>query len=405
MDSSVLPDPSAEALAASRRLTGDLRADISAAGGWIGFDRYLETVLYRPALGYYSGGSRKFGAAGDFVTAPETSPLFGACIATQVAQWFEAVAHDVIEFGAGSGAMAAQVLNELTRLGARDVTYRIVELSGELRDRQRRTIEMLAPAQVDRVRWLDRMPDVLSGVVLANELLDAMPVRLFHLQRGELFERGVAAADDPPGGRDFCWQDRPADAGFTAEVRATLAAADWPAGVGDPDDYVSELGLVGRGWVESIVERMDRAVMLVIDYGFPSREYYHPQRARGTLMCHYRHRSHGDPFWLPGLQDITAHVDFGAIAAAAQARGAGLLGYTSQANFLVNCGLIDMLAKLPRSGYLIDAKRSQAVHRLVSEAEMGELFKVLAVAVADVGESIGFSQRDRSFALRSADRC
>ena len=396
MDSSALPQPSADALDASHRLVALIQAEVEAAGGWIGFDRYMQLALYQPGLGYYSGGSRKFGADGDFVTAPETSPLFGACLATQCAQWFESVPASVVEFGAGSGTMAAHLLNELQRLQVHPLGYDIIELSGELRERQRQTISMLAPASLARVRWLDRMPESLSGVVLGNELLDAMPVRLFQIREGEIFERGVALAADPGGPSTFCFQDRPAGRDFAALVAASLSRAGWPAQPAWPQRYGSELGQTAGAWVASVSQRLRNGVLLLLDYGFPAAEYYHPQRSQGTLMCHYRHRSHADPFFVPGLQDISAHVDFSAVADAAAAGGAELLGYTSQAHFLLNCGLLDKLAALPQTRGLDQARQSQAVQTLVSEAEMGELFKVLALGRVDAGASTGAAGGSRA---------
>ena len=395
-----LPLPSPEARAASDRLADRIAERIAAAGGWIGFDVWMAMALYEPALGYYTGGARKFGQAGDFVTAPEISPLFGACVATQCAQWFERAPARIVEFGAGSGALAADVLETLQELGTPADEYLIVEVSGELRARQRDTIAQRAPSMAGRVRWLDAWPQRISGVILGNELLDAMPARVFRVRDGAVFERGVAlgASLEGPG---FQWRDRPADGGFEERVRARLAGpltdaeGDWPS------DYVGELAEQSEAWVREAASRLELGAMLLLDYGFPRREFYHPQRALGTLMCHYRHHAHGDPFLLPGLQDITAHVDFTAVAEAAADAGLDLLGYTSQARFLFDLGLLDRLARPPGAAAAgIDYRRqAQAVHTLVSEAEMGELFKAIAFGRGMPPDALGFVRGDRSGAL------
>lgn len=407
MTAPLLPEPSPEALAASQRLVARIGAEIDTCGGWIGFDRFMSLALYEPQLGYYTGGSRKFGAAGDFVTGPELSPLFGASLAVQIAAWLEDLPLQVLEFGAGTGALAAQVLNELARLGYESVRYQILEVSASLRERQRHTIAMLAPERAAQVEWLDALPERIEGVVLANEVLDAMPVRAFGLHGARLVERGVARDAD-----GFRWADRAADADLVAQLAEVLDQADWPVGelVAGPADarapegqadeaYRSELGEQAIAWTRTLMHRISRGAVLLIDYGFPARELYHPQRNAGTLMCHYRHHAHDDPFYLPGLQDITAHVDFTAIALAAQSAGAGWIAYTSQANFLLNCGVLDRLGRIPRDDPAIYGSQAQAVQRLLSEAEMGELFKVLAFGVGCEPALVGFERGDRSHRL------
>jgi len=388
-----LPEPSPQAREASERLRARIAARIEAAGGWIGFDAYMQAALYEPGLGYYAGGSRKFGRDGDFVTAPETSPLFGQCLATQCLQWFERAPPRVFEFGAGSGALAAQLLGELTALGAADVEYRIVEVSGELRARQRETLQAISPALARRVSWLERWPESIEGVVIANELLDAMPARVFRLQRDRVLERGVALDD-----RGLAFRDRDADAAFERRVRATLAQVWGDAGRW-PHDYVSEIGVQAQAWVSEAGSRLARGALLLVDYGFPRAELYHPQRDAGTLMCHYRHHSHGDPFLWPGLQDITVHVDFSAAAAAAAQAGLDCLGYTSQANLLINLGLLDRLARVPVEDAIAYLPQAQAVGRLLSEAEMGELFKAAAFGRGLADDALGFARGDRRRAL------
>jgi len=412
-----LPVPPEQALTASARLCERIARRIEDAGGWIGFDAYMQAALYEPGLGYYSGGSRKFGAQGDFVTAPELGPFFGACLAGQCAQWFANAPARVWEFGAGSGALAAQLLGELERLGVSDVEYRIVELSGELRDRQRRAIEAVSPAAAGRVQWLDRWPDTMAGVVLGNELLDAMPARLFALRQGRVLERGVAirhagagrasprasavradeAAREPVP--TFGWAECPADADFAQRVRAALAEPIESAGEHWPDDYASELGEQAQAWVTEAGRRLERGALLLIDYGFPARELYHPQRREGTLMCHYRHHAHGDPFLWPGLQDITVHVDFSAIARAAHRAGLALLGYASQANVLLNLGLLDRFARIANDDALARARHSQALQTLISDAEMGELFKGVAFGRGLPDDARAFMRADRRHRL------
>jgi SAM-dependent MidA family methyltransferase len=371
------PFPDAE-IARSRALAGRIRAAIDAAGGWIGFDRYMAMVLYEPGLGYYAGGGAKFGAAGDFVTAPEISPLFGRTLARQVAQVLAGLPGDVLELGPGTGRLAADLLAELEALGTLPQRYRLLDLSAELRERQRATLEARVPHLMARVEWLDRLPGRFTGVVVANEVLDAVPVNLVAWLGDGPVERGVTRA-----GEAFEWADRPIASGA---LEAAAAAIDPPP----PAPYVSEFGLQARALAATLAGMLEAGVLLFVDYGFGRGEYYHPQRATGTLMCHSRHFAHDDPFRLPGLQDITAHVDFTAIAEACVDAGAELLGYTTQARFLVNCGITALLEAADPShaaGYLPLAAQAQ---RLLSPAEMGELFKVMAVGRGFQEPPLGF---------------
>jgi SAM-dependent MidA family methyltransferase len=392
---STLPEPDADQIALSRALMVVLRDQITQAGGALPFDRYMQSALYEPGLGYYVAGQRRFGAAGDFVTAPELSPLFGRCLATQLAQWFDAVAPVIWEFGAGTGALAAQLLTALAEAGCPPERYAVIEVSGDLRSRQQHWLETHLPRHLfDRVEWLDRLPDTLEGVVLGNEVLDAMPVRLFEWSDERVYERWVTERD----GR-FEWSRQPADPHFGAAVRRRLEASTWPFEAFGRC-YRSELGEQAAHWVRTIGERLTRGAMLLIDYGFPARELYHPQRDQGSLICHYRHRTHHDPFWWPGLSDITTHVDFSALNDEARASGLDLLGYTSQAHFLLGCGLLEHFAAETPDSVLERARQAQALQQLVSEAEMGELFKVIAFGRAMEGDPpIGFSARDRSATL------
>jgi len=357
-----------------------LHDQIAAAGGWLPFDRFMATALYEPGLGYYAGGRRKFGAmpseGSDFVTAPEMSPLFGRALARQVAQ---ALVHsgcrDVVEFGAGSGALAAQLIAELDALDAGLARYRIVELSAELRERQR---ERLA-AWGARVEWLDELPASLEAVVVGNEVLDAMPVQLLAFDGQVWRERGVVSA-----GQAFAFEDR------DSPLRPPLPD---PGQGGFAPGTVTEIHRQGEAFIATLARTLTRGAAFFIDYGFPEAEYYHPQRRGGTLMCHQAHRADADPLVSVGDKDITAHVNFTGIALAGQDAGFAVLGYTTQAHFLLNCGIAALLAEASL------AERAMA-HRLLAEHEMGELFKVIGFAPQDAAfEAMGFERGDRSHRL------
>ncbi len=377
-------EPSHEQRAISDRLGELIRSDIVAHGGWIPFDRYMQAVLYTPGLGYYAGGARKLGdsaSGGDFVTAPEISPLFAQALAAQIAELFDQMPARLLEFGAGSGALAGELIAALAAHGKAVERYSVVEVSAELAERQR------AYLHAHPVEWLTAPPRGFEGVMIANEVLDVMPVQIFVKRGGDLMERGVSVK---AGALD--WGERPA---FEA-TRSAVAAIESELGA-LPDGFSSELGIAAAAWMRSAGDWLARGALLVIDYGFPRREYYHPQRLMGTLMCHFRHHAHADPLWMPGLNDVTAHVDFTAIADAAHGAGLDVLGYTTQAHFLLNCGLLNcgLLDQL-RSGN--DPRRASEVHRLLSEAEMGELFKVLAVG-RGVHPLRGFAHGDRLHTL------
>ncbi len=355
-----------------------IRRQIDAAGGWLPFDRFMASVLYAPGLGYYARADRTiFGASpdngSDFTTAPEMSPLFGAAIAPSLAQALDATGTaELWEFGAGSGALASQLLSAL---GARVRCYTIVDLSGALRARQR---ERLA-AFGERVRWIDALPDAFEGVVVGNEVLDAMPVQLLHFDGDAWHERGVTHRDGV-----LAFADRP------TELRPPVAADFLPG-------TTTELHAQAEAFVRTLAERMTRGAAFFIDYGFPDAEYYLPERRDGTLMCHRAHRSGGHPLADVGDQDITAHVNFSAVALAAQDAGFEVIGYTSQARFLINSGALPLVEAARARG---DWPAVAAMHKLLAEHEMGELFKVLALAKgAAPFAPIGFSAGDRSHRL------
>ena len=362
---SSLPLPSPEAQKHSQQLCELIHQDIALQGGWIPFSRFMELALYAPGLGYYSAGASKFGAAGDFITAPEISPLFGRTLAKQLADIMASSAPQILELGAGSGKLALDILSELERLEQLPAAYLILEVSADLRERQQTLLQKHLPHLIERVQWLDVLPAEISGAVFGNEVLDALPVHLLHWFDSQLFERGVVG-----NGNSFIWQER---------LVETPALVELAQQIDVPEDYVSEISLAARGLIVSLCERMSKGAMLFIDYGFGAREYYHPQRSTGTLMCHYRHQAHDDPFFLVGLQDITAHVDFTAIAESAIDHGAHLLGYTSQAHFLINGGITDLISDVSPDKLREYLPLSAQIQKLTSPAEMGELFKVIAL--------------------------
>ena len=381
-----LPPPSAEAEALSNKLQTYIRSVITEAGGWITFARYMELALYAPGLGYYSAGSAKLGASGDFVTAPEISPLFARCLAREVAPMIELGNLDILEVGAGSGALAAQILRALESLGALPERYLILEVSADLRERQRSRIECEIPHLAERVQWLDVLPATLDAVVIANEVLDAIPTHRVRIHHARIAEIGVSIA---PDGAAFVRSDRPA----AGRLLATAAALHLP------DDYETEINLAARAFVQSLAARISHGAMILIDYGYTAAEYYRPQRACGTLMCHYRHHAHEDALSLTGLQDITAHVDFTAVAEAATQAGMSVLGYTTQAQFLVGAGITEMLAETPADDVRAYAPLAAAAQKLLSPAEMGERFKVIAFSRDVDVELRGFAQGDRTHTL------
>jgi len=382
-----LPQPSPDALAHSARVVDHVRAEIARAGGWLDFARYMELVLYAPGLGYYSAGARKLGPDGDFTTAPELTPLYGQCVAQQARQVLELGLDQVLEVGAGSGALAASLLEELDRMGAAPRSFLILELSADLRARSRDLLAARVPHLMERIAWLNVLPPAFSGMVIGNEVLDAMPVHVVRATAEGIEEGGVVVAGH--GEAPFAWAFRPAGE----------ALRDAAGELGLAPGYTTEIALAARGFVRSLAGMLERGIALFVDYGFPSHEYYHPQRSAGTLMCHYRHRAHGDPFFLPGLQDVTAHVDFSAVARTAADAGLDVLGYANQAQFLVNCGITDLMLRVPPEDVARYAPQAAAANKLLSPAEMGELFKAIALGRGVEGRLVGFAAGDRRHTL------
>ena len=382
----ILPPPPPEAAAHSQRLAERIAQAIVEEGEWIPFSRYMDLALYAPGLGYYAAGARKFGWEGDFVTAPEISPMFAQCIAMQARQVMESCGREILELGPGSGILAADLFGALKAEGAAPERYRLLEVSPDLRERQQALIAQRFPEDRDRFEWIDRLPDSIRGFVVANEVLDVVPFSLVHRHGEAILERGVILSE-----AGFAWDDQPLRDG---ELKRRAAAVIPPGTY----DYLTEVNLAAEALVRTLGEKIERGIALFVDYGFPEREYYHPQRSMGTMRCHYRHRFHGDPFFMPGLQDITAHVDFSAMARAAESGGAEVYGFTTQAYFLISCGLAVLVSGGDPNMTLSRLKATSAVHRLISPAEMGELFKVLAIGKGYEGPLLGF-QSARHIAL------
>jgi SAM-dependent MidA family methyltransferase len=376
-----LPSPDADARAHSERVADAVRARIASAGGWIPFADYMELVLYAPALGYYVAGARKFGASGDFVTAPELTPLFGHSIAVQVAAVLAHIGGDVFELGAGTGRLASDLLAALDRARVMPTRYRILEPSPDLRERQRKTLEERVPVLSSRVEWLEALPARIDGVVLMNEVLDAIPVHIVVRSGDDWLERGVCASGD-----GFELADRP----LASPALLAMAPRRFP----DVANYASELNPAAEALIGSLGRRLHRGALIVIDYGFPRHEFYHPQRSTGTLVGHYRHRVHADPLLLPGLSDLTSHVDFTAIAQAGIAAGLSVAGFTTQAAFLLGCGILDRLKEVGAPESPAYLREASAVQKLLSPSEMGELFKVLALSRAEGVAWPGFAVAD-----------
>lgn len=368
------PIPDASALMHSQKVLEIVKADIVANKGCITFARYMELVLYTPGLGYYDANLPKLGSAGDFVTAPEVSSLFSRCLAHQCQQIIELLDGNscLMELGAGTGQMAADILLELEYHNALPERYLILEISADLRQRQQKMLAGRVPHLFERITWLEQLPAApLRGVILANEVLDAMPVHRFQFNTTGLHEIYVGWKE----GKLVWHLDKPSSEELVKRVNQL--------GLPDTEAYESEINLMLPAWLKSIGTCLQQGLILLIDYGFPRHEYYHPDRYMGTLMCHYRHRAHGDPFILAGLQDITTHVDFTAVAeSAVVAAGLTVSGYSTQAAFLLNCGLLNLTSSPIDNTVRNPFVRSQQIQTLTSPSEMGELFKVIALTRA-----------------------
>jgi SAM-dependent MidA family methyltransferase len=384
-----LPIPSLEAQEQSQQLGHIIQQAIAQNKGWISFADFMQIALYSPNLGYYSGGVKKFGVGGDFVTAPEISPLFAQTLARQAAQVQVETRGDILELGAGTGKLAADILLELARLNKLPNQYFILEVSDYLRQIQREYFQEKLPAELfAKLVWLETLPNKFSGLVLGNEVLDAIPVHILHKTAVGWCERGVSFKDG------FVWQDAPLSATHLTEYL--------------PDDllqdYVTETCPAASALVSSLAEMLLKGAILLIDYGFSAHEYYHPQRNQGTLMCHYQHYAHSDPLMHVGLQDVTAHVNFSQIAqsgilkSAGDAHGIRLVGYVNQAQFLFNCGILELLQQFsPQEPQYM--KLVAAAQKLMSPAEMGELFKVIAFTKNMEIPLLGFVQGDKTHTL------
>ena len=363
------------------RVHAIVRAEVEAAGGAIPFSRYMEMALHAPGLGYYRAGRRIFDGEGDFVTAPEISPLFASAVARQVEQVLSTIGtREVVEIGAGSGVMATRIVVDLAAGGS--VRYRILEPSSALAARQRETIAAGAPDAVASVSWIHALPESgFRGVVLANEVADALPIERFEVTAGGVLVHCVGFDDGSP-----VWRSRPAE----PRLAEAVEEVQHELGLRLPVGYVSEIGPARCAWIASIAERMECGLVLLMDYGFPRREFYHPDRRDGTLRCHFRHRRHDDPLVLCGLQDITAHVDFTAIA---RACGLDVAGFTTQGEFLLGCGLLDLISGVdPGSSEFV--RLTAQIKRLVLPGELGDAIKVMALTRGIDAALVGFSGRD-----------
>jgi SAM-dependent MidA family methyltransferase len=366
-----MPRPDADALAHSQACAAMIRREIDQAGGWISFARFMELALYAPGLGYYAAGARKFGASGDFVTAPEISALFGQCLARAIAPALAETGGDVLELGPGSGKLAADILRELAAINALPSRYLLLEVSADLRQRQQLALAALPATLSSRAHWIDALPADFAGAVIANEVLDVVPVHLLGWMAGGTVERGVAVDTQ----QQFIWQDMPLLSGELTAMAAQIRAGFGTGG--PPPGYLSEAAPAVGGLVKSLAAMLRHGVLLLVDYGFRRAEYYHPSRGMGTLMCHYRHFAHADPFFLPGLQDITAHVDFSSVAEAALDEGLELLGYATQAQFLLQAGITELIGRHDPADSIAYLPLTSQAQRLLSPAEMGEFFKVI----------------------------
>ncbi|MDH5357530.1 MAG: SAM-dependent methyltransferase [Gammaproteobacteria bacterium] len=364
-----LPAPDTIAQQHSEQLLALIQQKIVDAGGKISFAEYMQLCLYAPGLGYYSAGSYKLGQKGDFTTAPEISPLFSRTLAHHVNDVFQQLKKkDILEFGAGSGKMAADILTELSVLQALPDYYYIIETSADLRQRQQQTISSRIPHLAEKVVWLDKMPHQFVGVVLANEVCDAMPVHCLRFKDGKVSERHIESDDSK-----LQWCD-----GSLSHSHLAHRAAEIKSLIDSDSNYITEINLSAEAWLASLAENIQQGAIFIIDYGYPQSSYYHPQRTSGTLMCYFQHQGHDNPLILQGLQDITAHVDFTALAQSAVDNGLQVAGFQSQADFLLAGGITELNHSFSHDGLALMQQASQ-IKRLTLPSEMGENFKVLSL--------------------------
>jgi SAM-dependent MidA family methyltransferase len=385
-----LPTPSVEAQKHSQQLITLIQKTINAQKGWISFSEFMHLTLYAPGLGYYSAGSQKFGdsktGGGDFVTAPQISPLFAQTVSNQVVQVLNITRGNILELGAGTGKLAADILLTLAELDSVPAKYFILEVSDHLRQVQLETLRNKLPQHlVERVEWLTELPSGFNGVIIGNEVLDAIPVHIVHVKDDGIYERGIVIECEK-----FVWQDK---------VLSEPSMLDVVSKLGLPEGYVTEVCPAASGLITSLAHSLQQGIILMIDYGFSAREYYHPQRNQGTLMCHYQHYAHSDPLINIGLQDITAHVDFTSIAQAGVNHGLALSGFCSQAQFLMSCGILELMSQVSPHDMARYAPLAAAAQKLLSPAEMGDLFKVIAFSKNIDEPLIGFVSGDKSHTL------
>ena len=381
--------PDAFASGHSVAVARHLRGQIEDAGGVLPFDQYMDMALYAPGLGYYATGTRKFGQGGDFVTAPEIGPLFGRSLAREVGLVLETIDDAcLLEFGAGSGALAQSLIEALSADGRLPSRYCILEISPDLRERQRQRLEPLAEHHGLKIEWLEQLPDEpLQGVILANEVVDAFAVTRFCVIQGRPWRAGISIDGD-----GFAWEwidDLDPDSGAAKIVQQYELV----------EGYISEVCPRAQAWIHALGVSLQRGLALVIDYGFPAREYYLPERSQGTLRCHYQHRAHNDPLILPGIQDVTCHVNFSALAEAGRTAGFDVLGYTSQESYLLALGLLDLATPQPEDDENVMLSRAAEVKQLILPSQMGEAFKVMALGKNIEQALAGFKLRDRSSSL------
>ncbi len=393
---STLPKPDEFALKLSESLQEKIRLAIMDNDGSISFEQYMQMALYEPGLGYYSAGSCKFGEQGDFVTAPEISPLFSRCIARQCQQVLSEfssakISSSILELGPGTGAMAIDIMLELVRNNVVPETYYLLEPSADLRQRQQDNIKNTIPHLKKHFRWLDRLPEEkIKGVILANEVIDAMPLKRIVID-SEVEEYAVACDSGENDQIQFQWLKKNINEKLKADIKELLGTLREPL----PASYTTEINCNIKPWLCSLNDVLDEGLILISDYGYPRQEYFHPQRRAGTLICHYRHHVHDDPFLYPGLQDITASVDFTTVAEAAVDAGLHVSGFTTQAHFLIACGLDKFVSEYETDDVAERSKMTQQVSKLTMPGEMGEIFKFIGLTRKLDNQLCGFNFIDQ----------